>query len=54
MSIHSRGQASARALERYVGLQPHEASNLSVLLYNADAAELPLATVRELRACNRG
>lgn len=35
-------------LERYVGLQPHEAANLSVLLYNADAAELPLATVREL------
>ena len=24
------------------GLQPHEAANLSVLLYNADAAELPL------------
>lgn len=35
-------------LERYVGLQPHEASNLSVLLYNADAAELPLSVVREL------
>lgn len=35
-------------LERYVGLQPHEANNLSVVLYNADAAELPLATVREL------
>jgi S-DNA-T family DNA segregation ATPase FtsK/SpoIIIE len=35
-------------MERYVGLQPHEASNLSVLLYNADAAELPLAVVREL------
>jgi S-DNA-T family DNA segregation ATPase FtsK/SpoIIIE len=35
-------------LERYVGLQPHEASNLSVVLYNSDAAELPLATVREL------
>ena len=35
-------------LERYIGLQPHEAANLSVLLYNADAAELPLATVREL------
>lgn len=35
-------------LERYIGLQPHEATNLSVLLYNADAAELPLATVREL------
>ncbi|QBY54444.1 FtsK/SpoIIIE domain-containing protein [Cupriavidus oxalaticus] len=35
-------------LERYVGLQPHEASNLSVVLYNADAAELPLATVHEL------
>lgn len=35
-------------LERYVGLQPHEASNLNIVLYNADAAELPLATVREL------
>ncbi|GAB3740083.1 FtsK/SpoIIIE domain-containing protein [Silanimonas algicola] len=35
-------------LERYVGLQPHEASNLSVVLYDADAAELPLAMVREL------
>lgn len=35
-------------LERYVSLQPHEATNLSVVLYNADAAELPLATVREL------
>lgn len=35
-------------MERYVGLQPHEASNLSTLLYNADAAELPLAVVREL------
>ncbi len=35
-------------LERYIGLQPHEAANLSVLLYNADAAELPLAAVREL------
>ncbi len=35
-------------MERYIGLQPHEAANLSVLLYNADAAELPLATVREL------
>jgi DNA segregation ATPase FtsK/SpoIIIE, S-DNA-T family len=37
-------------LGRYVGLQPHEAGNLSVLLYNADAAELPLAVVRELSA----
>lgn len=35
-------------LERYVALQPHESSNLSVVLYNADAAELPLATVREI------
>jgi DNA segregation ATPase FtsK/SpoIIIE, S-DNA-T family len=35
-------------LERYVKMQPHESSNLSVVLYNADAAELPLATVREL------
>ena len=35
-------------LERYVGLQPHERANLSVLLYNTDAAALPVATVREL------
>jgi S-DNA-T family DNA segregation ATPase FtsK/SpoIIIE len=35
-------------LDRYVGLEPHEANNLSVLLYNADAAELPLAVVHEL------
>lgn len=35
-------------VERYVGLQPHEGSNLGVLLFNADAAELPLAVVREL------
>jgi S-DNA-T family DNA segregation ATPase FtsK/SpoIIIE len=41
-------------LERYVGLQPHEASNLSVVLYNADAAELPLATVRELASIQEG
>ncbi len=37
-------------LARYVVLQPHEANNLSVLLYNADAAELPLAVVRQLSA----
>src|SRR3546814_15592569 len=35
-------------LERYVSLQPHKAACLSVVLYNADAAEMPLATVREL------
>ncbi|OAI17527.1 FtsK/SpoIIIE domain-containing protein [Methylomonas koyamae] len=35
-------------MERYVGLQPHEAANLSILLYNSDAAELPVSVVREL------
>ncbi len=35
-------------VERYINLQPHEADNLSVLLYDADAAALPLAAVREL------
>jgi S-DNA-T family DNA segregation ATPase FtsK/SpoIIIE len=44
---HAAKQAK-ELLERYVGLQPHEAANLSVLLYNADAAQLPLAVVREL------
>lgn len=37
-------------LDRYTSLQPHEASNLNIVLYNTDAAELPLATVRELSA----
>lgn len=44
----SEAKQARELLERYVGLQPHEAANLSVLLYNADAAELPLAVVREL------
>lgn len=44
----SAAKQARELLERYVGLQPHEATNLSVVLYNADAAELPLATVREL------
>lgn len=35
-------------LERYLDLQPHERSNLSIMLYNCDAAGLPLATVNEL------
>lgn len=35
-------------LERYLNLQPHERSNLSIMLYNCDAAGLPLATVNAL------
>jgi S-DNA-T family DNA segregation ATPase FtsK/SpoIIIE len=35
-------------IERYVGLQPHKLSHLNVLLYNTDAADLPLAVVKEL------
>jgi len=37
-------------LERYLDLQPHERSNLSIMLYNCDAAGLPLATVNALTA----
>jgi DNA segregation ATPase FtsK/SpoIIIE, S-DNA-T family len=37
-------------LERFIGLQPHEADNLSVLLYDADAAALPLAAIHELES----
>lgn len=50
----SAAKQARELLERYVGLQPHEASNLSVVLYNADAAELPLATVRELSSIQGG
>jgi S-DNA-T family DNA segregation ATPase FtsK/SpoIIIE len=35
-------------LARYLDLQPHERSNLSIMLYNCDAAGLPLATVDAL------
>jgi S-DNA-T family DNA segregation ATPase FtsK/SpoIIIE len=35
-------------LERYLDLQPHERSNLSIMLYNCDTAGLPLATVNVL------
>jgi len=35
-------------LERYLELQPHERSNLTIMLYNCDAAGLPLATVNAL------
>jgi S-DNA-T family DNA segregation ATPase FtsK/SpoIIIE len=35
-------------LERYLELQPHARSNLSIMLYNCDAAGLPLATVNAL------
>ena len=33
---------------RYLDLQPHERANLSIMLYNCDAAGLPLATVNAL------
>jgi S-DNA-T family DNA segregation ATPase FtsK/SpoIIIE len=35
-------------LERYLDLQPHEGANLSIMLYNCDAAGLPLAAVNAL------
>lgn len=35
-------------LGRYLELQPHERSNLSIMLYNCDAAGLPFATVDAL------
>jgi DNA segregation ATPase FtsK/SpoIIIE, S-DNA-T family len=37
-------------LDRYLDLQPHERSNLSIMLYNCDAAGLPLATVNALNS----
>lgn len=37
-------------VSRYLELQPHEASNLSIMLYNCDAAGLPLEAVNALGA----
>lgn len=45
------GEASRQIralLERYLDLQPHEGANLSIMLYNCDAAGLPLAAVNAL------
>lgn len=39
-------------IERYLELQPHECSNLSIMLYNCDAAGLPLETVNALGSVN--
>ena len=37
-----------RIVSRYLDLLPHEASNLSIMLYNCDAAGLPLEAVNAL------
>jgi len=37
-------------VERYIDLQPHEQSNLSVVLYNCDSVRLPQAVVEKIRA----
>lgn len=39
---------------RYLDLQPHEAANLSIMLFNCDAAGLPLAAVTALGAVSDG
>lgn len=41
-------------VERYLQLQPHECSNLSIMLYNCDAAGLPFETVNALATINDG
>ena len=41
-------------VERYLELQPHECSNLSIMLYNCDAAGLPFEAVNALAALNDG
>lgn len=49
------GAREIRSLvERYLELQPHECSNLSLMLYNCDAAGLPFETVNVLGALNDG
>lgn len=35
-------------LERFLTMQPHEKSNLSIMLFNCDAARLPLETINVL------
>jgi DNA segregation ATPase FtsK/SpoIIIE, S-DNA-T family len=43
-------QQIRQLISRYLELQPHEASNLSIVLYNCDAAGLPLEAVNSLAA----
>ncbi len=37
-----------KLMDRYLDLQPHERSNLSIMLYNCDAAGLPFATINAM------
>lgn len=41
-------------IERYLDLQPHESSNLSIMLYNCDAAGLPIEAVSALGSLSEG
>ncbi len=44
--------AIERAIEEYLRLQPHERDNLSVLLYNCDSPDLPMAVVKSINRFN--
>lgn len=39
--------------QRYIALQPHEEANLSVVLFNSDSSQLPMAVVERLAAINQ-
>lgn len=41
-----------KLMDRYLDLQPHERSNLSIMLYNCDAAGLPFATINAMATVN--
>lgn len=41
-------------VDRYLDLQPHERSNLSIILYNCDSARLPETIVNSLGALQEG
>ncbi|MDW6023923.1 FtsK/SpoIIIE domain-containing protein [Mesorhizobium sp. BAC0120] len=53
-SVKADARQISAIVETYLKLQPHERDNLSVVLYNSDAAALPQAVVDSMRDSGAG
>ncbi len=53
-SVKADARQISGIVESYLRLQPHERDNLSVVLYNSDAAALPQAVVESIRDMGAG
>lgn len=53
-SVKTDARQISAIVESYLKLQPHERDNLSIVLYNSDAAALPQAVVESMRDTGAG